>query len=1539
MFCLEPVGKRPKGAAPYTTLVPRGEDRPYYVGRVEETCAIFIDHHDVSRKHASLEITTFQTFLSQNPGARQYFTLWRESRADEQRREHRQRSMDDGEEEDPEESGSCPLDPLVEELLLTPLLRVRNLSRYGTKIQVIPDFHSESTLPKEAADENGGARSFILRDSEGDNLIDESGGGLEATGAEGVTARYVYIPSATHDQYIVSFGQSAHFKVTYRPVVTTISEAHYSPEYVFELTHMFRQLGCSVQDGGLPQPVIFKVNYAEVFLRVNEDEDLIVALHQVSAAVSDAAVRFSMAGNDVREDSETPDRDRRSGHKEGASPIVNGVSTAVGNAPSRHNYPEPSSSPIRHESRGRSAGAVEHDGLVDDVHGLVGGPSLRDLVADDSQNKLSDRDRERRRLEHALSRCEMQSRVTLQTKLVEFFAEQLQEVRLRPLTYLHVADEIDDSPSVLHALAIGYMVALPAYVFELFAMVAEHPTRPLHILPHPSVGSSGVSAEPLRKRSVYGATVYTHPVPTSCPISLHQIPDSGAVPRSRRDLFKERSFYLPTVPLQRKNGPVVALCGGRVVTYTEPPSAKAAQKAVEVEAELNENQRKFDAQHATRQHGGSDGTHSETSSAHSQPRTQQPPAPQPHSTQQALVLASNAVIDVEGDGTLPLGALFVGKYVVVSEALEAAVKDLYLYAQDAYAQYQRYPLATILNSNEALDQVIQEPAVVVELKDALLAVHRGWMPVSEKSLHVSLLSNSFVLHNNVVEELVIMAVEEQQQLGLHLKGLEASGADMVQNEIEAQRRRDILVRVFGAALAGDDDVVRENLLQQHNDALFSQLSEDKARKYSALAEAVMIAAPNKLGGGLMRSSGNRNSNLRVLDRRNNNVSAFDILKATSRHVDAVYNPEGRLVRRSMPVVDRLEGVVGNTNSLGTRNTPDVFPAEDVRKGIPLGLLKGRLNPFHRNKDYDPHLDATKTASSKRLGTDENNGNYDAYHNEGDEDAYDVDSDATPSSIDSREHNLNHKKIPEGRFTRELKIYDEAQEYKRLVLLAVKNSNDVLNREHSKLRALHATVLESVQQDAIRRQDDYITHRSNTPSKKRPPTLQSHSVTWLHALLGQHVTPQLELLERLALYRESRNPVVNDSIEGELLLGPAGGITSPQRRSLMKTSQLLSGSGGSRNRAVGDVELNSFIAGERRENGSVPLLERLWDEAEELRMLGEACLSQHAREVGHITTDGGYAPPIRYESEFSRRVEEILQGEAALGIKRLDVSKTSSSMRKAERTRANLKSPIRSGVVGFEGIAGISPASPQRQAKSPTVKRGGNSHRNGAAGNGVQRGDVSRWDESTVRTSRHPNVPSSSMSVEGNRKFALVSNHIAGMERDASGNPVFASPARAPSAATNSGSPAALSAMHKKHVARGTALARYPPLPLFVTQELHRNPRLAGAAQASPQRANQPAISRSSYGPTVQQYMGRDPISAHLSAAEALTAKLSEAVPPTDLKGVARRRGHFLKKYGSDEGEKRFTLWLGGQTPIWNREFYRSLDRNNLTLHGLFEDGW
>eukprot|EP00657_Telonema_sp_P-1_P002465 TRINITY_DN15716_c0_g1_i1.p2 TRINITY_DN15716_c0_g1~~TRINITY_DN15716_c0_g1_i1.p2 ORF type:complete len:131 (+),score=37.80 TRINITY_DN15716_c0_g1_i1:77-469(+) len=103
--------------------------------------------------------------------------------------------------------------------------------------------------------------------------------------------------------------------------------------------------------------------------------------------------------------------------------------------------------------------------------------------------------------------------------------------------------------------------------------------------------------------------------------------------------------------------------------------------------------------------------------------------------------------------------------------------------------------------------------------------------------------------------------------------------------------------------------------------------------------------------------------------------------------------------------------------------------------------------------------------------------------------------------------------------------------------------------------------------------------------------------------------------------------------------------------------------------------------------------------------------------------------------------------------------------------------------------------------------------------------------------------------------------------------------------------------------------------------------------------NTGGIRRNGGGPTSQQYMGRDPTTAHLSAAEALTAKLCEAVPPSDLKGVARRRGHFLKKYGRDEGEKRFTLWLGGQTPIWNREFYRSLDRASLSLHGLFERGW
>jgi hypothetical protein len=88
----------------------------------------------------------------------------------------------------------------------------------------------------------------------------------------------------------------------------------------------------------------------------------------------------------------------------------------------------------------------------------------------------------------------------------------------------------------------------------------------------------------------------------------------------------------------------------------------------------------------------------------------------------------------------------------------------------------------------------------------------------------------------------------------------------------------------------------------------------------------------------------------------------------------------------------------------------------------------------------------------------------------------------------------------------------------------------------------------------------------------------------------------------------------------------------------------------------------------------------------------------------------------------------------------------------------------------------------------------------------------------------------------------------------------------------------------------------------------------------------PAAIAAFLGPN-QHHRGR----AMMAEDEQLTAKLLQNVLPTDLTAIAHKKRLFTKRYGLEEGDRRFALWMKAQGAEWTVSLYRTLEDKKLTL--------
>lgn len=148
-----------------------------------------------------------------------------------------------------------------------------------------------------------------------------------------------------------------------------------------------------------------------------------------------------------------------------------------------------------------------------------------------------------------------------------------------PLAKLHCVIELDDSESCVVALAAGYSVVQPAYVFEWFAALAQTPGAPLSALPPPC--SSIVNVRTTQHAT---SASYLRPESDRCPFSLYPMPATATKRRDRLGLFEGRHFYFMVEETTAKYKSVVEYCGGHVYTPADEYAALAALRSL-VEAQ------------------------------------------------------------------------------------------------------------------------------------------------------------------------------------------------------------------------------------------------------------------------------------------------------------------------------------------------------------------------------------------------------------------------------------------------------------------------------------------------------------------------------------------------------------------------------------------------------------------------------------------------------------------------------------------------------------------------------------------------------------------------------------------------------------------------------------------------------------------------------------------------------------------------------------------------------------------------------------------
>lgn len=146
------------------------------------------------------------------------------------------------------------------------------------------------------------------------------------------------------------------------------------------------------------------------------------------------------------------------------------------------------------------------------------------------------------------------------------------EVPHVPIGQLYCAEELNDSTSCLAAMAYGYSVVQPTYVFEWFAAVSKKASAPLSTLPSPARFEV-----PVRCTTHPTTTTYLRPESDTCPFSLFPIPSTAMTNRSRADLFAGRVFFFFTDAAATRYWRAVEDCGGAVYG---PGDVEAAKEAI-----------------------------------------------------------------------------------------------------------------------------------------------------------------------------------------------------------------------------------------------------------------------------------------------------------------------------------------------------------------------------------------------------------------------------------------------------------------------------------------------------------------------------------------------------------------------------------------------------------------------------------------------------------------------------------------------------------------------------------------------------------------------------------------------------------------------------------------------------------------------------------------------------------------------------------------------------------------------------------------------
>jgi hypothetical protein len=145
------------------------------------------------------------------------------------------------------------------------------------------------------------------------------------------------------------------------------------------------------------------------------------------------------------------------------------------------------------------------------------------------------------------------------------------EVSHVPIGQLYCAEELNDSTSCLAALAYGYSIVQPTYVFEWFAAVSKKASAPLSTLPSPARFEV-----PVRCTTHPTTTMYLRPESDTCPFSLFPIPSTAMTNRSRADLFAGRVFFFFTDAAATRYWRAVEDCNGAVYGPGDVESAKEA---------------------------------------------------------------------------------------------------------------------------------------------------------------------------------------------------------------------------------------------------------------------------------------------------------------------------------------------------------------------------------------------------------------------------------------------------------------------------------------------------------------------------------------------------------------------------------------------------------------------------------------------------------------------------------------------------------------------------------------------------------------------------------------------------------------------------------------------------------------------------------------------------------------------------------------------------------------------------------------------------